>query len=205
MANFLVIDDHPLVRLAIRFLLEKNGHSVSLESDDASEIISSLKSNNVDGIIIDIDLPGEDGIEAIRKIRTIGIKTPTIVLSAKQSDYYINESMKVGANGFISKKNNLGDLSLAVNAVFSGYGYFPYRIRDLYNNANTDHELIKKLSDREYEVLIHLAEGKELSAIAIRMGLNYKTISTYKSRLMEKLLLKNTKEFLDFVKRNNLG
>ncbi|MRT26935.1 response regulator [Enterobacteriaceae bacterium RIT697] len=207
MAAFIVVDDHPLARLAIRMLLEKEGHVVVAETGNGSDVLALVKNHNTDALVMDIDLPGINGIEAITLLRSAGIKIPVIVMSGKNPDYYIQLSMKAGANGFISKQNNLSDLSHAVGVVFSGYGYFPLRISEHYEKTSTasESEQLRLLSRREFEVLRYLGEGVEIFNIAARMQISNKTVSTYKARLMDKLGLKNQRDLLDFTRRNNIS
>ncbi len=207
MANFIIIDDHPLARLALRHMMEKEGHSIVAEAGEGEGVDQLINQHRVDALIVDIDLPGMNGIELIASLRQIGVKIPAIVMSGKNADYYSVESMKAGANGFISKKNNLEDLLQAVNAVFSGYGYFPLRMHQAYETTGPEdeHQKIKTLSKREFEVLKYLSEGKEIINIAHRMKISNKTVSTYKTRLMDKLGLKNQRDILEFTRRNQIS
>lgn len=206
MATFIIIDDHPLARLAIRLLLEKEGHVVVAEADSGEKVAELVKKHNAEALIMDIDLPGINGIEAIQLLRAANVLIPVIVMSGKNPDYYIQLSMKAGANGFISKQNNLSDLAHAVSAVFSGYGYFPLRMHETYGQpaSESDGERLRALSRREFEVLKSLGEGKEIINIASDMQISNKTVSTYKARLMDKLGLKNQRDLLDFTRRNNI-
>ncbi|PKH27016.1 DNA-binding response regulator [Enterobacterales bacterium CwR94] len=205
MATFIIVDDHPLARLAIRMLLEKEGHRVVAETDDGSAVMALVKQHRADVLVMDIDLPGIDGIEATTLLRSAGIKIPVVVMSGKNPDYYTQLSIKAGANGFISKQKDLSYLTHAVNAVFSGYGYFPLRMHHSDEPSDSDSERLGLLSRREFEVLKHLADGREISSIASLMQLSNKTISTYKARLMEKLGLKNQRDLLEFTRRNNIS
>jgi len=207
MAKFIVVDDHPLARLAIRLLLEKEGHTVVAETDEGENIAGLVRKHAAEAIVMDIDLPGINGIEAILALRAGRIGIPVIVMSGKNADYYTEQSMKAGANGFISKQNNLTDLSSAVTAVFSGYGYFPLRMNQSYASAspNPDSERLRMLSRREFEVLRNLSSGMEIHDIASRMQVSNKTVSTYKARLMAKLTLKNQWELLEFARRNDIN
>ena len=207
MAEFIIIDDHPLARLAIRMLLEKEGHTVVAESDSADRIVDMVRQHNAEALIMDIDLPDISGTEAIAQLRAWNILVPVIVMSGKDPKYYTQLSMRVGANGFISKQNSLADLSQAVNAVFSGYGYFPLRIHKLWKESVTesDSDRLGRLSKREFEVLRYLGEEQEIISIAACMEISNKTVSTYKARLMKKLGLKNQRDLLDFTRRNNIS
>ncbi|QMV52067.1 response regulator [Ewingella americana] len=207
MSRFLIVDDHPLARTAIRFLLENNGHEVVAETADGQEVFGLMTELEPDMLIIDIDINNMDGLEVIENLRTQRNHTPAIVMSGKNADYYALRSAKSGANGFISKKNNLSDLNIAIEAVRNGYGYFPLKSHSsaLLEETTSDAERIKTLSAREFQVLQYLAQGMEVITIATRMKISNKTISTYKSRLMDKLGLKTRTELLDFVRRNQIS
>ncbi|MFZ4832469.1 response regulator [Rouxiella sp. Mn2063] len=207
MSRFLIVDDHPLARTAIRFLLEKNGHEVVGETADGNEVLPLMAQLKPDVLIIDIDINNIDGLEVINTLRDQRNFTPAIVMSGKNADYYAQRSARVGANGFISKKNNLSDLNIAIEAVKNGYGYFPLRNNstELLQDSAGDADRIKSLSAREFQVLQYLAQGMEVITIATRMKISNKTISTYKSRLMDKLGLKTRTELLDFVRRNQIS
>ncbi|WP_075182678.1 response regulator [Pantoea sp. 1.19] len=207
MRRFIVVDDHPIARMAIRLLLEKQGYQVVAETDDGAEVLPLVQQHAPDLLVIDIDIPTLNGIEVIEQLRKSMFTLPIIVMSGKNPDYYALQSARYGANGFISKKNNLDNLLNAVNTVCAGYGYFPLRINDtrlLEPNAD-DSQRIQTLSTREFQVLQYLAEGQEVMSIANKMKISNKTVSTYKSRLMEKLGLKTRKDLLDFTRRNQVS
>lgn len=207
MRRFLIVDDHPIARMAIRLLLEKNGHQVVAETGDGAEVLPLVHQHAPDILVIDIDIPTINGIDVIDMLRKSRYMLPIIVMSGKNADYYALRSAKSGANGFISKKNNLDDLINAVNTVCSGYGYFPLRMHDtqLVEMPVDDSARIQTLSAREFQVLQYLAEGMEVITIATRMKISNKTVSTYKSRLMDKLGLKTRKDLLDFTRRNQVS
>ncbi len=207
MSRFLIVDDHPIARTAIRFLLEKSGHEVVGETADGQEVLALMAQHKPDMLIIDIDINNLDGLAVIKLLRSQRDHTPAIVMSGKNADFYALRSAQSGANGFISKKNNLSDLHTAIEAIASGYGYFPLKShsRVLVEETADDAERIKTLSAREFQVLQFLAQGLEVITIAGRMKISNKTISTYKSRLMDKLGLKTRMEILDFVRRNQIS
>lgn len=104
MANFIIVDDHPLARLAIRIMLENAGHHIVAESEMAEGVERLILQHDVSALIIDIGLPVMTGIELIAALRNAGVQLPVIVMSGKDPGYYSAESIKAGANGFISKK-----------------------------------------------------------------------------------------------------
>lgn len=206
MANFIIVDDHPLARLAMRIMLENAGHHIVAESEMAENVEKLILQHDVSALIIDIGLPGMTGIELIATLRNAGVQLPVIVMSGKDPGYYSAESIKAGANGFISKKNHMNDLLQAVHAVFSGYGYFPLRMQESagISRIKSDAERVRLLSRREREVLKLLSQGKEIIYIAHQLQISNKTVSTYKARLMEKLGLKNQRDLLEFSRRNHI-
>lgn len=158
-------------------------------------------------MVIDIDINGMDGLELIQSLRMKGNLTPAIVMSGKNAEYYAARSARCGASGFLSKKNNLSDLLLAIEAVSKGYGYFPLGSnwgRDASEN-NSDADKLRSLSAREFQVLEYLARGMEVKAISECMQISDRTISTYKSRLMDKLSLKTRTDIYEFVRRNHIS
>lgn len=207
MASFIIVDDHPLLRLAVRNILEKESHTVLAEASDGKNLVGMLLNSKADILVIDIDMPGPDGIEIICDIRQAGIHIPIIVISGKNASYYVPLCIKSGANGFISKKNSLDVLMNAVNAVISGYGYFPFPKNEIFNSSHykTDAERLQTLSRREIEILHLLGDGRELISIARQLKVSTKTVSTYKARVMQKLALKNNFHLLDFTRRNNIN
>jgi two-component system response regulator EvgA len=207
MKNVLIVDDHPVARLAVRMLLEKVEWVVVGETDDGQEAIQLTKQLSPDLVIVDIDIPSVNGIDVVERIRRNDFNGGILVLSGKDGDHYIRRCARAGADGFISKRNNLTELNDAIRAIQGGYGYFPLnRARsDAAQNPESDDESrISKLSPKELDVLRHLAKGKKVVEIAELMHINDKTVSTYKSRMLDKLELKNQVEFFDFVRRHNL-
>jgi len=207
MQNVLIVDDHPVVRLSVRLLLEKDGLTVVAETGDGLDAISLIKQYKPDLVVIDIDIPSLNGIDVIQRLRKNDYQGGMLVLSGKDDDHYIKRCAAAGADGFISKKNQLAELHDAVRALRSGYGYFPRALARLVvtlTDADSDKNKIAELSAKELQVLNHLAKGEKVIDIGLLMYISDKTVSTYKSRMMQKLGLKNMMEFYDFVQRNNL-
>lgn len=207
MKNVLVIDDHPVVRLAIRMLLEKTGLVVSGETGDGHEAIQMVNHLYPELVIVDIDIPSVNGIDVVMRIRKNGFRGGILVLSGKDGEHYIRRSASAGADGFMSKSNHLTELNDAIRAIRSGYGYFPLnraRLDVALSQENNDKSKISKLSSKELDVLRYLAKGVKVVSIARMMHLSDKTISTYKSRMMEKLELNSMVELFDFTQRHNL-
>lgn len=207
MARVIIIDDHPVTRLAIRILLEKEGHLVVGETSDGHEGITLAKTLTPDLIIVDIDIPSINGIEVISRLRRINFTGHLLVLTGKKDGHFINLSIKAGANGYISKENNLSELNDALRAIQSGFSYFP--MPNLNNKQTSsipesEADVVTLLSARELQILKYLASGMKNIDISEIMKLSDKTISTYKTRLLKKLRMTNQVELANFARRHNL-
>ncbi|WP_244563366.1 LuxR C-terminal-related transcriptional regulator [Pantoea rodasii] len=158
-------------------------------------------------MIIDIDIPVLNGIDVIKRVRQSGHEMGILVLSGKDSEHYIRRCATAGANGFMSKCKDLAELRDAIRAISKGYGFFPMnraRQGSHLDDDNSDQRKIDELSPKELDVLRQLARGEKVVDIARGMNISDKTVSTYKSRLMMKLELKNLVDVLDFAQRHNL-
>ena len=206
MANILIIDDHPVARLAVRMLLEKEGYTIVAEADEGYEALRLIREIQPDMIVVDLDIPGLSGIELIEKLRAGEYLGGILVLTARDDEHYLSRCMNTGADGFIGKKNNLEELGDAVRTVLRGYSYFPITRRDLTHGKSPGNEqtAIQSLSNRELQVLQYLARGEKILDISQKMHISNKTVSTYKTRIMTKLKLNTTLDIVDFARRNNL-
>ncbi|ENX17518.1 hypothetical protein F895_00657 [Acinetobacter sp. CIP 64.2] len=209
MQNALIVDDHPVARLAVRMLLEKEGITVLAETGDGLDAVSLIKQFKPDLVVIDIDMPSLNGIEVVQRLRKNGYQGGMLMLSGKDEEHYIKRCASAGADGFISKKNQLIELHDAIRALRGGYGYFPrtlarLQVADTMSEADIEKKKIAELSTKELQVLLYLAKGEKVVDIGVLMHISDKTVSTYKSRMMQKLELKNMMELYDFAQRHHL-
>lgn len=207
MNNVLIVDDHPVARMAVRMLLEKEGMVIAGETDNGLDAIKLARQRHFDLIFVDIDIPLLSGIDVVRRLRNHEYRGGILVLTGKDDEHYIRRCAVAGADGFISKRNNLTELYDAVRAIRAGYGYFPLnRARlDAAKHAPVgDKGRVATLSTKELQVLCFLAKGLKVIDIAGLMQISEKTVSTYKRRLMQKLELRNMLEVYAFTQRNNL-
>ncbi|MCR0997798.1 response regulator [Serratia rubidaea] len=207
MNNVLIVDDHPVARLAVKMLLEQAQLSIIGETDDGLEALRLTKQLAPDLVVVDIDIPSLNGIEVVQRLRKHGYSGGILVLTGKDDSHYVKRCANAGADGFISKRNNLTELQDAVRALRNGYGYFPIHHARLGATGTTqedDKSKIAELSAKELQVLHYLAKGIKLIDISVDMQISDKTVSTYKRRLMRKLELNNMVELYDFTQRNNL-
>ncbi|MFM5865788.1 response regulator transcription factor [Aeromonas caviae] len=205
MPRIMIVDDHPVVRLAVRVLLEPQGYEIVGEADNGIEALRLAREQLPDVVILDIGIPRLDGLQVITRLRTMGSSVRVLVLTSLGTESIASRCMQAGASGFISKDEDLSDLAGAVKAVLSGYSFFPYEMFGASPDGRgqqSEQRMLASLSNRELMVLQQLAQGLTNKQIADAMMLSNKTISTYKTRLLQKLNAKSLVALLEFAKRN---
>ncbi|MCG9966228.1 response regulator transcription factor [Shewanella cutis] len=205
--KILVVDDHPVVLLALKIILEQHNFEVIGETNNGVDALRLIRELKPDAIILDIGIPQLDGLEVIDRTQKFNNPPPILVLTAQPSEHFVTRCIKAGAAGYVSKLKDLTDVISALNAILTGHSYFPIMIKNNLITSGTQEEieLIKKLSTREMVVLQQLATGLSNKEIADKMLLSNKTISTYKTRLLEKLNAKTLVDIIEIAKRNNLS
>ena len=198
MSRILIVDDHPVIRMAMKMLLEAEGHQIVGDTDNGVDAISLGRELKPDLVILDIGIPRLDGLEVISRLMVLALPLKILVLTG--------QSMQAGAAGCVCKQGGLAELVTAVNAVASGYSYFPSSaMRPVQQGAYSDDvELLGRLSDREVSVLQYLSQGYSNKQISEQMFISNKTVSTYKARLLLKLNAGPLVDLIEFAKRNTL-
>ena len=207
MYRAIIVDDHPFIRSSVRMLLEKMKILVVAEADNGSDAIHLVRDHTPDLVVLDISMPNIDGMEAILRIKAISGRVKILVLTSQSPDYFSLRCMKVGAAGYVSKAGDLDELMKAVQAVKSGYSYFPdVSFSSVHRGDSLDSEsqCLARLTDRELLILQHLARGYSNKAIGDAMLLSNKTVSTYKARLIDKLRVKSLVDLADLARRHSL-
>lgn len=205
MTKVLIVDDHPVVRLAVRLLLENNKYVVVAETDNGMEALRLAREHEPDIVILDLNIPKLDGLEVISRLHNLNLSLRVLVLTSQSTCHFASRCMQAGAAGFICKEEALSELINAVKAVLAGYNFFPDQAFNSIRHSdgsNTESELIKSLSDREMVVWQQLARGLNNKQIADALFLSNKTISTYKVRLLQKLRAKSLVDLAEMAKRN---
>ncbi|CQH24823.1 acid-sensing system DNA-binding response regulator EvgA [Yersinia frederiksenii] len=201
----IIVDDHPLARIAIRNLLENEGIAVSLEASDGAEALALIESHQPEIVILDVDIPTLTGIEVVETLRKKQYTGIIIVVSAKNNIFYGKRSADAGANAFVSKKEGMANITAAINAAQNGYSYFPFSLSGFIGSLNSEEEKLQSLSSQEIKVMRHILNSMDTAQIASEMNISSKTVSTYKSRLMEKLECRSLMELFSFASRNKIG
>ncbi|MEW3765554.1 response regulator transcription factor [Pseudomonas aeruginosa] len=206
MSRILIVDDHPVIRMAMKMLLEAEGHQIVGDTDNGVDAISLGRELKPDLVILDIGIPGLDGLEVISRLMVLALPLKILVLTGQSASLFALRSMQAGAAGFVCKQGGLAELVTAVNAVASGYSYFPSSaMRPVQQGAYSDDvELLGRLSDREVSVLQYLSQGYSNKQISEQMFISNKTVSTYKARLLLKLNAGSLVDLIEFAKRNTL-
>ncbi|WP_145514842.1 acid-sensing system DNA-binding response regulator EvgA [Yersinia massiliensis] len=201
----IIVDDHPLARIAIRNLLENEGIAVSLEASDGAEALALIERHQPEIVILDVDIPTLTGIEVVEALRKKHYNGIIIVVSAKNNIFYGKRSADAGANAFVSKKEGMTNITAAINAAQNGYSYFPFSLSGFVGSLNSEEEKLQSLSSQEIKVMRHILNSMDTAQIASEMNISSKTVSTYKSRLMEKLECRTLMELFSFASRNKIG
>jgi two-component system response regulator EvgA len=207
MNTVFIIDDHPVIRLAVRMLLENENYEVVGETDNGVDAMQMVKECMPDLIILDISIPKLDGLEVLTRFNAMSLPSKILVLTAQTPALFAIRCMQSGAAGYVCKQEDLSELLSSVKAVLSGYNYFPSQaLAPSYRSDGqpSEVELFKLVNDRELMVLQLFAQGRTNKEIAKGMFLSNKTVSTYKTRLMQKLKTKTLVELIEMAKRNAL-
>lgn len=209
MTRILLADDHAIVRDGLkRVLAEKLGRGAHFgEARDAQEALSLALKSPWDAVVLDISLPGRNGLEVLKELRRKRPKLPVLILSMHPEDQFAVRAIKAGAAGYIVKESAPEVLVDALKRAMSGRRFITPTVAERLAEGAADdprrpaHE---DLSDREYEVLLLLSSGKTVASIAKNLSLSVKTISTYRTRILAKLRLTTTAEIIRYAIKNDL-
>jgi DNA-binding NarL/FixJ family response regulator len=206
--KFLIADDHAIVRKGLIQLLREEFPTAEVtEVSNSAEALEEVRKQTLNIILLDISMPGQNGIETLKQMRAEGIKAPILMLSMHPEEQYAIRALKAGASGFLNKQSATEELLVAVHHVLAGRKYISSSVAEkLVSSLNLtgekpEHEL---LSDREMQVLQRIASGKTVSEIAEEISLSVNTISTYRTRILEKLSLHNNAALTRYAMDNGL-
>jgi len=208
MTDIVIVDDHLIVRRGFKEML--NGEisfNVVYEAASGEELIQYLKDNQCDVILLDISLPGQNGVDVLKYIRDRYPQIKVLVLSGFPEEKYAMPMIKNGANGYICKDCEEEELIKAIHLVSVGRRYFSPAVTEIMaSELLTDTEELphERLSERELQVFIRLSQGESVSDIANVLNLSVKTISTYRTRLKEKMGLGSNAEMATYAIKNGL-
>ena len=209
MTRIIICDDHKIVREGLKQIVGVFPEfGVVGEAESAEALLQVLRKNETELLILDVSLPGRSGLEVIKQIRASYPEIRVLVLSMFPEDQFAIRMLKAGASGYLHKDSEPEVLVDAVRSIHDGGEYLSPEITKLLyremNNKNQDlpHKL---LSDREYEVFLAIGEGKANNVIADQLKLSAKTISTYRSRILQKMNMENNSDMIKYILLHNLS
>ncbi|MBS4098772.1 MAG: response regulator transcription factor [Sulfuricella sp.] len=205
----LIVDDHAILREGVKHILSEHSDiEVTGEARNGAEALAKLHAENWDVVVLDMSMPGKSGIELIKQLKVEKPKLPILILSMYTEDIYAVRTLKAGASGYLCKDNAETQLAQAIRKVAGGGLFMSHAVAE-----NLAAEVLTgapeaashaQLSDREYQIFHHLAGGKSVSDIAGELNLSVKTVSTHKTRLMQKMNLANVAELIHYAIRHHL-
>ena len=208
MTRILIADDHAIVRRGLKQIIEESELSAEVaEAENARQLLQLIRKENWDLLVLDINMPGMSGLEALAEVKEKRPKLPVLVLSMYPEEQFAVRVLKAGAAGYLTKDSAPDNLMTAIRKVLSGGKYLSPSmadklVADLQSpSGRPPHEA---LADREYQVLCLIGKGKTVSEIADELALSVKTISTYRTRILEKMNMKTNAELMQYAMRNRL-
>ena len=208
MKRFLIADDHPILRRGLADILSRAFEgAICDEAGNAQEVVSKVQSQDWDLVVLDVTMPGRSGLDVLRDLKGLRPELPVLVLSMHPEDQLGKRALKAGASGYMNKESAPEELIKAVRKVLAGGIYVsPVLAERLARDLNEDSErpLHETLSDREFEVLRLIGSGMTTTQIAEVLHLSMPTVSTYRTRMLEKMNMRTTADLIKYALRNRL-
>jgi len=208
MIRILITDDHSIMRDGLKKILnEQPDMEVVGEASNYNEALAGVEKLLPDIAILDISMPGRNGLDALKDLKLVHPKLKVLILSMHPEERFALRAIKAGAYGYVTKENAAEELVNAIRKLRHGQKYIsPMLAEQLADHLGSDlnkmpHEL---LSDREFEVMTKIAEGRSIKEIAVVLSLSPATVATYRARVLEKMQLKSNVELTSYVYRNRL-
>jgi len=206
--KILIVDDHPVVRKGLaQIISDEDDLRVIAEVGLAKDAFKILDNKSIDFIILDLKLPDENGLEVLTKLNNFYSEIPVLILSAYPEEQYGIRSLKNGASGYMHKETAAEELINAIREIINGGKYISKNLSEILANNITVNKTKKPheiLSLREFEVLMMIGLGKTVKQIAEKLSLSTQTISTYRTRILNKMKLNNNAELIRYCFRENL-
>lgn len=208
MIKILIADDHPIVRKGLKQILAETPNIVVAgEASNGADVLRKVLKDEYDMVLLDISMPGRDGIDILKELKTLKPNLPVLVLSIYPEDQYAVRVLRAGAYGYLTKESAPEELVSAIRTVSLGRRYISPSVAEklvLDLDTNAKKQPHEKLSDREYQVMHLIASGKTVKDISEDLSLSVKTISTYRARILEKMKMKNIPELIRYAIKNGL-
>ncbi len=208
MIRIAIVDDHAIVRTGLRqFLSEEIGLQVVAEAANGREAIDIVRAGGVDVMLVDLSMPDQSGVEVLAAIKARAPDLPVLILSGFPEQHYATTMLKQGAAGYLNKDCDPEEIAKAIRTVFRGRKYITSGVAELLADGlagggdKQPHEL---LSERELQVFLRLAKGEAIGAMALSMSLSVKTVSTYRTRVMDKMKLESNSDLTYYALKTGL-
>jgi len=202
MIRVLIADDHAVVRRGLSQILDEEPDLTAAgEAASAGEVLRRLREDDVDVLVLDIAMPGGGGLEVLRQLQHLRPRLPVLVLSVHAERQYAVRVVEAGGSGYLTKDSVPEELVDAIRCVAEGGNYITPSVANLLAERVCDAEGPPEanLSDREFQVMRSLAKGQTVTGIAENLGLSVKTISTYRTRILDKLHLETTADIIRYA------
>jgi len=203
--RIVIVDDHPLFRKGLEQLINSSDDAFAIcgEAGDAAEGISVIRRLKPDLVIVDLSLPGANGIELIKNIRAEFQKLPVLILSMHDESLYALRALRAGAQGYVMKQEALENVINAIREVLAGRPYLSHdmsaKLITNFASGSDQGNPTDKLSDRELEILELIGKGRDVHEIAQALHISGKTVETHRAHIKEKLNLKNARQVTRFA------
>jgi len=208
MMRILIADDHAVVRRGVKQIVsEESDMTLVGEARNAQELLKLTREQDCDVVVLDINMPGKSGLDALKELKSERPKLPVLILSIHPEDQYAVRALKAGAAGYMTKESAPEQLVEAIRKVYKGGKYISPSLAEklaVSLISGAEGPIQEVLSDREYWVMRRIASGKTVSEIAQELSLSVKTISTYRARILEKMGMKTNAELTRYAIQNRL-
>jgi two-component system invasion response regulator UvrY len=205
--KILIAEDHPLFRQGLKNAFgDTPDIEVVDEVENGNDVLAKVREQDLNLVLLDISMPGKSGLEVLKQLKAEHPKIPVLILSVNPENQYAVRFIKAGASGYLTKESSIDTLLEAVRKVAQGGNYASADITEklAFDFLNTDKPPHELLSDREYQVFSMIATGKSLTEIGNELSLSVKTISTHRTRILEKMKMKKNAELIHYAIQHEL-
>ena len=209
MIRIAIIDDHAIVRAGLRqFFSEQVDFTVVAEAGNGRDAVDIVRKGDVDVILMDLSMPDQSGVDALAAIKARAPDLPVLILSGFPEEHYATTQLRQGASGYLNKDCDPEEIVKAIRTVYRGRKYITAGVAELLadglGGGVGDKPAHEQLSEREFQVFLRLAKGETIGHMANSMSLSVKTVSTYRTRVMEKMKLESNSDLTYYALKNGL-